>query len=174
MGFDDCFELGYVIKTHGLRGEVQWMLDVDNPAAYTELESVFIDINGKLVPFFIESFLPQGDKAIVALEDVESLDAAQVLVGKALYLPLAVLPALPDHQYYFHDLVGMDVWHADRLIGTVTQVYELPLQNLLAVDHQGTEVLIPLEDAIVTEVNKAERKIRTDLPDGLLDVYLNP
>ena len=55
MGFDDCYQLGNVVKTHGLRGELVIFLDVDHPELYQEMESVLVDMNGKLVPFFIET-----------------------------------------------------------------------------------------------------------------------
>lgn len=173
MGFDDCYQLGNIIKTHGLRGEISIFLDVDNPEEYLELESVFVDLNGKLVPFFIESLHLQGDRAIVALEDVETVEDAKPLVGKELYLPLSRLPKLPEGKFYFHELIGFDFYDGAKLIGQVTNVYELPTQYLLHVDHQGTEVLIPAEDTILKKVDLQTRKIEADLPDGLLEVYLD-
>ena len=173
MGFDECYQLGTVVKTHGLRGEVVFSLDVDFPEDYKELESVFIDINGKLVPFFIESFRLQGDRAIVVLEDITTLEAAESLSGKGLYLPLENLPRLSAGQYYYHELVGLDVYENDQLLGKVTEVFQMPTNYLLGVDHKGTEVLIPLEDEIIISVDLEHRKIITKLPEGLLDVYLD-
>jgi len=172
MGFDECYQLGNVVKTHGLRGELVFFLDVDFPEAYEEMESVFVDLNGKLVPFFIESFLLQGDKAIVALEEVESIDDAKPFVGKDLYLPLSKLPKLPKGQFYFHQLPGLEVFDGENLLGTVKEVYQMPNNNLLAIDHKGTEVLIPISDEIVHTVDIDNGKILTNLPEGLLDVYL--
>ena len=173
MGFEECYQLGNVTKTHGLRGEVVLFLDVDNPQEYQELESVFIDLNGKLVPFFMESFHLQGDRAIVAFEEIESIDDASELIGRDLYLPLNRLPKLPKGKYYYHELPGLQVFDGDQLLGQVTQVYQMPNNNLLAVDHQGIEILIPLEEAIVHTVDIAAGKILCTLPDGLLDVYLD-
>lgn len=172
MGFDDCYELGNVVKTHGLHGELVFFLDVDDPSAYKELESVFIDINGKLVPFFIKTFHPQGDRALVTIEEIESLDAASELVGKSIYLPLKALPKLGKGQYYFHDLIGFEVYDGKQLIGTVSEVFQIPNNHLLGVDHQGKEVLVPFEGDIITEVDLENKKVLTQLPDGLLDVYL--
>ncbi len=54
MNKEACFQLGYVAKIHGIHGEVSIVLDVDNPEYYQNLESVFVEFNSRLVPFFIE------------------------------------------------------------------------------------------------------------------------
>jgi len=172
MGFDDCYELGNVIKTHGLNGEISILLDVDDPSQYTKLESVFVDINEKLIPFFIETIhLQKENKALVALEDVEDIDTAKELVGKRLFLPLSFLPKLKSNQYYFHQLAGFEVYDNEKLIGKVLSVYELPQNNLLAIDHEGIEILVPLDDGIIASVDLDTKTIKANLPDGLIDVY---
>ncbi len=172
MGLDECYQLGNVVKTHGLKGQVVIFLDVDSPEEYRKLESVFIDINGKLVPFFIDSLNLQGDRAIVTLDEIGSIEDASPLLGKTLHLPLRNLPKLPDGKYYFHQLPGLEVREGDVLIGNVKEVFQMPNNNLLAVDHKGTEVLIPLTDGIVKRVDVINKKIEVALPEGLLDVYL--
>ena len=88
MNIDECYQLGHVIKTHGLKGEVNIFLDVDHPSEYQELGSVFVEINQKLVPFFIESIQLKGNKALVKFEDVDSLEEAEELQSKRIYRPL--------------------------------------------------------------------------------------
>lgn len=172
MGFDDCYLLGQLVKTHGLRGELVAHLDVDYPEEYLELESVFVDQNGKLIPFFIESIAIRGDKAYIAFEDIENIDQATPLVSSSLYLPLDNLPKLPVGKYYYHQLIGLNLYNGDELVGSVKEVYDLPNNRLLGVDHQGTEVLIPLEDEIIKTVDLDKGEIRADLPEGLIDVFL--
>jgi 16S rRNA processing protein RimM len=172
MGIDDCYLLGQLVKTHGLRGELIAHFDVDYPEEYQELESVFVEQNGKLVPFFIESISVRNDKVFLAFDDIDGIDVAAKLVGLSIYLPLENLPELKSGDYYFHQLVGMSLYDNDVLVGEVNDVYELPNNNLLGVMHQGVEVLIPLEDAIVKKVDLDTKRIDTDLPEGLIDVYL--
>ena len=174
MGFDECYQLGHVVKTHGLKGELTVFLDVDDPSKYKKLESVFIDLNGKLIPFFIQSFKLQKDHATISLEDVSEIQAAQPLVGKNLYLPLNTLPKLSGGKYYFHQLVGCMLLDGPDEIGLVKELYETPTGSLLGVDHHGTEVLVPIADDIILTVDLDQQKIVAQLPAGLLDVYLNP
>ena len=65
MREEDCYQLGEVIKTHGLKGEVSVLLDVDFPEEYSELESVFLQMEGNLVPFFIDSIQIHDKRALV-------------------------------------------------------------------------------------------------------------
>ncbi len=175
MQVDDCYQLGYVIKPHGLNGELQFLLDVDSPQEYSALESVFVLQGQQLVPFFIESIAVRGNKAIVALEEVESVDEAWALKGAELYLPLAVLPELPDDQYYYHDLVGFALEkESGELIGEIQSVLDAGAQDLLQVKHtSGKEVLVPLTDELIVKVDKTGRKLIMNLPEGLIEVYLN-
>ncbi len=173
MSSDDYFELGNVVKTHGLKGELMLLLDVDQPEYYKKLESIFLEINGKLVPFFIQQIHLQGSQARLTIEDIDSQDAAKELVGKRAFLPLNALPKLKKGQYYYHDLVGLEVFDNDQSIGIVREVIEAPHHMLLSVDHKGKEVLIPLEDEIILSVDLEKSIILTELPDGLLAVYLD-
>lgn len=173
MRVDDCYQLGYVIKTHGLKGEVQLFLDVDDSSQYKDLESMFILQGKTLIPFFLEHLQVNGKKALVKFEEVDSLESARLLVGKETYLPLDFLPDLPEGKYYYHQLVGLDILENGKAIGTATEVYEQGPQVLLAADHLGTEILIPVNDQIIEKVNLQEKTISVNLPKGLLDVFLS-
>jgi 16S rRNA processing protein RimM len=173
MRLDDCFELGHIQKPHGLKGEVSIFLDSDFPEYYEEMGSVFVLQGTGLVPFFIEYLqLGNDSRAIVKFEEIDTVDDAKALQSSKLYLPLDALPELEDDQFYFHEIAGYTVEDiALGEIGEVTQVYAAGPQELLAVDYKGTEVLIPIQDEIVLELNKKEGRIIVSLPEGLLDIY---
>lgn len=171
MGIEDCFLLGQIIKTHGLKGELVANLDTDSPDNYRKLESVFVETNGKLIPFFISAISINSKKAILALVGVKSLEEAETFVGSDLYLPEEALPLLPEGSYYFHDLIGFEFYDGQDLIGTVTQIYELPTHTLIGLDHKGKEVLIPAEPELLGEVDLVKKQIHGDLPTGLLEIY---
>ncbi len=171
MGFDDCYQLGYIQKTHGLKGGVTAFIDADYPEFYKNLESVLLNEEGSLIPFFISNISISKQHAQLTFEDINSVDAAADLVGMELWLPLEVLPPLEDGQFYYHDLIGYDFYDGDRLLGKVTQVYQMSRTNLLGVDHEGTEVLVPMQEDIMGQVHSKEGKIVGTLPDGLIDIY---
>ena len=173
MRVDDCYQLGYVTKTHGLKGEIQIFLDVDFPEEYLELESMFVLKEQALIPFFLESIQINLNKAIVKLEDIDTIEVASELVSSEIYLPINRLPDLDDSQFYFHEIIGYTLYDKNIIIGKVKNVYAISQQNLIEVDCNGTEVLVPLTDHVVQSVDKKKKKVLTSLPDGLLDVYLD-
>lgn len=177
MDIESCYQLGYVIRKHGLKGEVYIFLDVDDPRYYEELESVFVavDRNETLVPFFIEQISILEDKALVKFEGVDSAGEAEHLVSCEIYLPLEFLPPLADDQFYFHEIVGFRlIDEKEGELGIVDSVYTSHNQNLISLYYKNTEVLVPIHDEIIKSVDKPGRKLVVSLPEGLLDIYLNP
>jgi len=173
MNIDSCYQLGYIIKPHGLNGDVSIYIDADNPQAYRDLVSVFIQQDKQLIPFFITRLNISSNKAILSLEESTSIDAANKLKGAALYLPLSLLPELSNDQFYFHEIIGYTVYDkALGEIGEVTTIFDAGPQDLLAIDHKGKEVLVPINDETVGKVNKDKKQIFVNLPAGLIDIYL--
>lgn len=174
MKLDDCYQLGYIVKKHGLKGELNIFLDVDAPDDYKDLESVFVEINTNLVPFFIEHIQIKQQKAIVRFEDVDTIERAEELIGCGLYLPLTTLPQLDGNDFYFHEIIGFTL--EDRQSGksgVVTGVNSSSHQDLLVTEFEGKEVLIPIQDELIESLDREKKLLTMTLPNGLLDIYLN-
>ncbi|WP_235689763.1 ribosome maturation factor RimM [Fulvivirga lutea] len=163
-----------MIKKHGTHGELSVFIDADFPEEYSELESVFVEINNKLVPFFIEYIQIRGNKAVIKFEDVDDQESASDLKSCAIYLPLSTLPKLDDNQFYYHEIKGYtieDTHHGQ--LGPIVDVVTTTKQDLIVVDYQGKEVLVPVNDEIIGSVDHENKLLKVTLPDGLLDVYLD-
>jgi 16S rRNA processing protein RimM len=174
MDIDSCYQLGYVIKPHGLHGDVSIFIDADEPQAYRNLASVFIQQDNQLVPFFIAKIKISGQRAILNLEDSVTIESAQLLKGCALYLSLTFLPELADDQFYFHEIIGYTVLDESLgKVGPVVTIYDAGPQDLLAIEHKGKEVLVPINDETVIKVDKKKRQILVKIPAGLIDIYLS-
>ncbi|MGB3587576.1 MAG: ribosome maturation factor RimM [Tunicatimonas sp.] len=173
MRIDDCYQLGYISKTHGLQGEVSIILDVDNPSDYQNLESVFVGLpkSETLIPFFVDTIDIKASRALVKFEDIDTIEQAQELVKSSLYLPLTTLPELQEGQYYFHEIVGFKVVDQQQgELGVVKDVYTGGSQDLIALTYQGKEVLVPINDQLVPRVDKKEQTVYVNLPEGLLEL----
>jgi 16S rRNA processing protein RimM len=173
MKLDQCFQLGMVLKPHGLKGELYISLDTDYPENYQEMESVFLLQNGKLVPFFIEHIQLKHKEALVKFEDVEDKDEALAIRGCTLHLPLIELPELTGSQFYFHEINGFQVEDTEKgMLGLVKEVFEAGHQDLIGMEYKGKEVLIPINDDVILNVDRDNALIKVSLPDGLLELYL--
>jgi 16S rRNA processing protein RimM len=163
-----------VLKPHGLKGELYISLDTDYPEDYQEMESVFLLKNGKLVPFFIEFIQIKNKEALLKFEDVDDKEEALSIRGCSLHLPLTELPELTGSQFYFHEISGFliqDINKGD--LGVVKEVFEAGHQDLIGMEYNGKEVLIPINDEVIIEVLREQETILVDLPDGLLELYLS-
>ena len=150
------------------------MLDTDQPQAYESMESVFVKIGEKLVPFFIDHLVIRENRATVKFEGIGSLEEAENLKGNLLFLPLEKLPALSPGQFYYHDVISyLIIDDTGNPVGRIINVFEANGNDLFAVDHQGKEVLIPVHDDFISRVDHEKCEIHMHLPDGLLDVYLD-
>jgi len=170
---DECFQLGYIIKPHGLKGEVDIFIDSDFPDNYRKLESVFVSVRDSLIPFFIESIQIRGQKAIVKFEDVDAVEKAKELKSHTLHLPLTLLPALSGKKFYFHEVLGyLVIDKTEGEIGLIKQIFNYPNQDFIVIMKDEKEILIPINDEIISQVDRADQIIRVELPAGLLDIYL--
>lgn len=176
---DETYQLGKIIKPHGLRGFVAADFDVDDTTAYQKLKTVYLALPGapaKLTAHAVEKVQPQsGTRVLLKLQGIERIEEAEPLRNATLHLPLEALPALDDDQFYYHDVIGFTV--IDEVLGelgVVENFYELPQQDMLAMRYQGQEVLIPVVDELVSHADQEKKEIYVNLPEGLLDIYLKP
>lgn len=178
MNIEACYYLGYTSKIHGKEGSLVVKLDVDNPAFYKKLESVFIQLNkldNELIPFFISSTqLSNNDSLILKIEDINDVEQAKAMVGKEVFLPLEFLPPLSGNKFYFHEVIGFTVNDKTKgEIGTIQQVLDYPQQAILEIiDNSQNEILIPITDEIVLDVNRQEKTIQINAPEGLIELYI--
>lgn len=169
---DECFYLGYISKTQGYKGGLIVFFDVDDIYEYRKLDRILVELHGVLTPFFIENVvLKDKNFVFLKIEGINDEDAATELAGNNLYLPLSYLPELPDDAYYLHDLEGMKVNDKKAgMVGMVNQVLDYSANPLLQIVEGDDEILIPIIEAFIVRVDKKEKIIYTDVPEGLIEI----
>ncbi|MBS4059024.1 MAG: 16S rRNA processing protein RimM [Bacteroidetes bacterium] len=174
MQREDCFYFGKVIKTHGILGGISIRIDADQPEVYKQLTMIFIEINKKLIPYFIQSLNINSNKAYVKLQDVDTIEKALELAGNEIFLPLELLPKLSGNRFYFHEVPGYKVIDESfGLIGNIETVLEYPNQAVFQIYKENKEVLIPIHDDVILKVDRRSKTIHIKAPDGLIALYLN-
>lgn len=175
MTKEECFNLGYISKTVGNKGELLMIFDVDDVKRYQKLETVFVEINKQLVPFFITAIELRGNGAKVSFEGIDNTDKAEEITRTSLYLPLSSLPPLKGKKFYFHEVLGftaIDKTYGN--IGVIENILDYPTQALFQIKKDKTEILIPVKDEFIASIDREGKIIQLNAPEGLIDIYLNP
>jgi len=174
MTTEDCFRIGSILKTKGLKGELHIYVDFDG-IENIKFNTVFIETAGKLVPYFVASIkYLQKNAAYLFLEDVDTIEKAATLAKKNIYLPNKLKPKKKEAEFTLFDLVGFTaVDDYEGELGKITDVQEYPQQILATVTYKNCEVLFPLNEEIIKGIDVVREIVRVDLPEGLLDIYLD-
>ncbi len=175
MRKEECFYLGKIVSKHGYKGDVLAKLDTDDPELYENMESVFVSLGDNLVPFFIlQSRLHKSSLLRIRFEDIKDEAGANSIMGTELYLPLNMLPKLSGNKFYYHEVIGFilqDKTHGN--IGTIVSINDSGSQALFVAEKEGKELLLPITDEIIIEVDREEGTIYVQAPEGLVELYFS-
>lgn len=174
MKKEDCFYLGKIVKKYSFKGEVLAKLDTDQPELYEHLDAIFLELRHNLVPFFVErSQLHKSELLRIKFEDVDTEADADAIIKSELYLPLELLPKLDGNKFYFHEVIGFKIEDKNfGEVGTVKSINDTTAQALFEIDRNGTEILIPMNDEFILNIDRKNKTILVETPDGLIDLYL--
>ncbi len=173
MNKKDFFYFGKIIKPHGVKNEFLTILDTNNPEHFKNIEIIFVEIDNTLIPYFINNIRITGKQAIIELQDVNFDMITELLVGSSLYLQKELLPKLPGNQFHSHELEGFSVHDKEKgNIGYIEEVVDMDYQALLKINFNDKEILIPVVEDIVKKIDRKNKRIEIEAPDGLIDIYL--
>jgi 16S rRNA processing protein RimM len=172
MDINAYYKAGLILKPHGLKGEVTISLEDDAPIDFSSLETFFIlGKDNQLVPFFIESLAGHGAKAFVKFEDVNDPETANKISKRPVYLPKSSRPKSGKGEFYDDEIHDFEVWdNSHGLLGRVTSIVQTGANKLLEVNHNGKEILIPINSPLILKIDKSKKRISVDLPEGFLDI----
>lgn len=161
--------VGRIGRPHGLRGEVTVQVRTDFPEQrFTAGAQLRADTDRTLT---VETVRPHGEALLVRFAGVADRDGAAGLRGLLLTVDATALPALDDpDEFYDHQLEGLAAVNSDgAALGTVREVVHAPASDLLVLETDRGEALVPFVRAIVLKVDLASGAVVLDPPAGLLD-----
>ncbi len=165
---EEVYKIGKLGKTHGVKGELSFLFD-DDVFDRVDADYLVLDLDGILVPFFIEEYRFRSDSnVILKLEGVDTQERARELTGTDVYFPLSLVDD-DEAPLSLNFLVGFELIDAasGKSIGRIASIDD-QTANLLFELEDGT--LIPANDDLITHIDKDLRQITLDLPEGLLDL----
>lgn len=171
MTTDTCYKIGFIMKPHGLKGQVTLSLEPEAPENWAQIETLFIEVKEKLLPFFIETISVKGNKAYLKLEGITTPEDAQLLARSSVYLLKSTRPKAARGQFYEDEIIGFEVVDSNiGLLGKITEVVQAGPNRLLSVAYNQKEVLIPLNGPFIEGVQKSKKRLTVTLPDGFLEI----
>jgi len=159
--------LGYFSKTHGVKGMLQMKLYAG--VKLSKLKALFVEEAGNKVPYFINSVSESTRGLLVSLEDVDSIEKSKKLIGKQV---------LAEKKFLVKDdpedsLTGFEL--IDAVYGSLGEILEINdsgAQVVMTLNFRGKEILLPLVDDLVESIDKKNRKLHYNSPEGLIEMYL--
>lgn len=174
MKKDDHYLQGSLLKTTGVKGEIILKFNNDLSDKILKLESILVEVDGKLVPFFIDQIKVKSTQTvIVKIDGIDSESSSLEFIDCGFYLSHEQLQVLELEANEYIDVVGYAVKDSDdNSIGIVIEFIDIPNNPLLNIRTTSGEVTVPANDDLIVEVDDDEKLIVLEIPEGLLDVNL--
>ena len=165
---EEVYKIGKLGKAHGIKGEISFLFD-DDVFDRVDADYLVLDIDGILVPFFIEEYRFKSDaNALMKFEDIDTQERARELTGCDVYFPRALADS-DEEGMSWAEIVGFDIVDATtgQTAGKIASVDDSTL-NILFELEDGR--LIPASEELITDVNKENNTITINIPQGLLEI----
>jgi 16S rRNA processing protein RimM len=163
-------EIGYISKTHGLKGHVilrlNELVNIDE-----NIKSIFLDLNGSQVPYFIEECRPNNAGYIIKLETIDVVDMSKKLIGKKAF---ALSDFILEEDESLKEFIGYAIIDSKLgNIGNIADVDEKTDNAIIKVIHpSGVEIILPFNDDFIIEIDDDLKTIKFNAPEGLIEMYL--
>lgn len=170
---EDVYQIGRMGKAHGLKGEINFQF-TDDVWDRAGCDHLICEVDGILVPFFMEEYRFRSDStAIVKLEDINSIEAVQMLVNSPVYVEKKYQEELDEDEVSLHYFIGFKMIDGEtkQEIGTITDIDDNTDNWLFIVERtNGQEAMIPAHEEFIADIKQEEKTMVMDLPLGLLDL----
>lgn len=167
----DTQEIGYISKTHGLKGHVilrlNELVNIDE-----EIKSIFLELNGSQVPYFVTECRPNNTGYILKLETIDVVETSKKLIGKKAF---ALSDFILEEDESLKEFIGYAIIDSKLgNIGNIADVDEKTDNAIIKVIHpSGVEIILPFNDDFIIEIDDDMKTIEFNAPEGLIEMYLS-
>lgn len=165
-------KIGYISKAFGFKGELKCNLDVVTLSEKIP-KFIWMHIDGKPVPFFVEQFDLNKSNLVVKFEDLDNEEDAKKLKNTSIYCQTDIFNDFFEKEESLEELIGFKVIDIQKgNIGVVESIIDNSIQPTLVILFEEKEILIPYAENIILSIDDDTETIEIDAPDGLIDMYL--
>jgi len=166
------FKIGKLAASHGLNGDLVLQHSLGKKTSLKGLEKIFIEeTKDNFLPYFIEkASLKNDEQVFIKLEGIDTKETARKLTPKEVWLTGEDFSKFAAKAAPI-SLLGYMIMNGDEKLGEVIEVIEQPHQVLCTILYKGKEALIPIHEESLEKMDKKNRLLYVNLPEGLLEVY---
>lgn len=171
---NEYLQVGKIVNTHGIKGEVKVIPLTDDPRRYDELKEVFVGTDNKKDIFNIENVKYLKNTVIIKFKESVDMNYAEKLKEMFIYVDRKNAVKLPEGRYFICDLIDLEVFELDgNKLGVLKDVIKTGSNDVYVVKTaENKEILIPALKSVIKEVSIEDRIMKVELPEGLLDIYM--
>ena len=164
-------KIGTVVSKHGFKGDIKINVSLFNLSTFTDLKYLFIDLDGCFIPFMIENVRSFSKNVlIVKLKEIRSEDEGNEVIHKNIYVDSAEMESNIDSGFFYNDLINFDVFRDSKKIGKIENINSRLPQPVFEIIYDSRKVLIPIHEDLIKKIDKKNRIIYLDTPNGLLEI----
>lgn len=164
----EFLEVGKIINTHGLRGDVKVTAWTDVPEDFEDIPKVYIKRKSGDEVLTVSKVKYQKNNLIIKFKEINDIDEAEKYKGLTIYADRDDLWELEDGVYYIADLIGLDVYDENGKIGVIADVFNTGANDIYDVKREGKKnLLLPVIDDVVKEIDLENKRVTVHVMEGL-------
>lgn len=153
----ELYKVGTIVNTHGIKGEVRVMATTDFPAERFQVGNQLVIATKPSVEVEIASVRKHKQFILLSFTDMQDINLVEKYKGLDLMVSDTEAPALADDEYFYHDLIGLQVvdHQTQAQLGQVKEILEMPANDVWVVKGAGQELLLPFIEQVVVKIDLA-------------------
>ena len=160
-------EIGYFSKTHGIKGQL--ILKTEREFDPEAVKAVFIESSTGKAPYFISEIKESNNGLIVRLEDVVAIEKAKLLLGKKVYIDAALVEEEEVSEWLGFEVIDKQYGS----LGIISSSSDNGSQELINLVFKGKEIILPLVDDFIENIDEEAKKLYFNAPEGLIELYIS-
>ena len=164
-------KIGTVVSKHGYKGDIKISVASNNLDTLLDLKYLFIDLDGCFIPFTIDNLRSFSKNVlIVKLKEIRSEDEVNEVIHKNIYVDSTKIGSNIDSGFFYNDLINFEVITDSKNIGRIENINSKLPQPVFEIIYDSRKVLIPIHEDLIKKIDKENKIIYLDIPNGLLEI----